>query len=124
MDLRRRHQLGNSRTLAGSARAHRKHIGIAGTVVALDRSTGSEVWWSDLDGDFVYGALQDGDLYATANGELFCLDPATGDIRWQNPLKGLGRGYITIAASGSQQAIVMRDKKRRDDEAAAASSGT
>ena len=65
------------------------------------------------------------DLYATANGELFCLDPATGDIRWQNPLKGLGRGYITIAASGNQQAIVMRDKRRRDDEAApAASSAT
>ena len=46
-------------------------IGIAGTVVALDRSTGSEVWRSDLDGDFVNVALQDGDLYATANGELF-----------------------------------------------------
>jgi outer membrane protein assembly factor BamB len=92
-------------------------IGIAGTVVAVDRSTGSEVWLSDLDGDFVNVALQDGDLYATANGELFCLDPATGDIRWQNPLKGLGRGYITIAASGNQQAIVMREKKRRDDEA-------
>jgi hypothetical protein len=38
--------------------------------------------------------------------QLFCLDPATGDIRWQNPLKGLGRRYITIAASGNEQAIV------------------
>ena len=41
------------------------YIGIAGTVVALDRATGAEVWRSDLKGnDFVNVALQDGDLYA------------------------------------------------------------
>jgi outer membrane protein assembly factor BamB len=56
--------------------------------------------------DFVNVALQDGDLYATAKGELFCLDPSTGNIRWQNPLKGLGWGFSTIAASSSQQAVV------------------
>ena len=95
-------------------------IGIAGTVAALDRSTGSEVWRSKLGGDFVNVTLQDGDLYATAKGELFCLDPATGKIRWQNPLKKLGRGLITIATSGSRQAVVMREKKQRDQAAAAA----
>ena len=90
-------------------------IGIGGAVVALDRSTGEEVWRSRLKGsDFVNLALQDGDLYATAKGELFCLDPATGDVRWQNPLKGLGTGLITIAGSGSQQTIVMGEKRRRD----------
>jgi outer membrane protein assembly factor BamB len=57
--------------------------------VALDHTTGSEVWRSELDGDFVNVALLDADLYATANVELFCLDPATGDIRWKSPLKGL-----------------------------------
>jgi outer membrane protein assembly factor BamB len=57
-------------------------IGIAGTVVALDRSTGREVWRSDLNGsDFTNVVLQDGDLFATTKGELFCLDPATGSIR-------------------------------------------
>jgi outer membrane protein assembly factor BamB len=61
---------------------------------------------------------------ATSKGELCSLDPSTGDIRWQNPLEGFGWGFITIAASGSEQAIVVRDKKRRDDEAAAASSAT
>jgi hypothetical protein len=40
-------------------------IGMAGTVVALDRATGTEVWRSELKGnDFVNVALQDGDLYA------------------------------------------------------------
>jgi outer membrane protein assembly factor BamB len=98
-------------------------IGIAGTVVALDRSTGAEVWRCELKGsDFVNVALQDGDLYATTKGELFCLDPTTGGVRWQNPLKGLGRGLIAIATAGSQQAVVMREKQQRDQAAAAAGS--
>ena len=91
------------------------YIGIAGTVVALDRATGSEAWRSESKGkDFVNVALQDGDLYATANGELFCLDPSTGNIRWKNSLKGLGCGFITIAASGSHQAVVIGEKMQRD----------
>jgi outer membrane protein assembly factor BamB len=96
-------------------------IGIAGTVVALDRSTGHEVWRSDLKGsDFTNVVLQDGNLYATTKGELFCLDPASGSIRWQNPLKGLGRGLVTIATAGGQQTVLMREKKQRDDLAEAA----
>jgi outer membrane protein assembly factor BamB len=97
-------------------------IGIAGTVVALDRSTGSEIWRSQLGGDFVNVTLHDGDLYATTKGEIFCLDPAAGTVRWQNPLKGLGRGLVTIASSGSQQSVVMREKQQRDEAAAAAGS--
>jgi outer membrane protein assembly factor BamB len=100
-------------------------IGIAGTVVALDRATGAEVWRTALKGtDFVNVALQDGDLYAAARGELFRLDPTTGNIRWQNPLKGLGRGLVTIATANGQQTVVMREKKKRDEaEAAAGASG-
>ena len=95
------------------------YIGIGGTVVALDRATGSEMWRSDLDGDFVTIALQDAQLYAGANGELYCLDPATGNIRWHSPLKGLGRGLITIASDG-HQAVAAREQQRRDDDSAAA----
>ena len=96
-------------------------IGVCGTVVALDRSTGEEVWRCSLKGaDFVNVVLEGGDLYTTAKGELFCLDSATGKIRWQNPLKGLGRGLVTIATSGSPQTVVMREKQDRDAAAAAA----
>jgi outer membrane protein assembly factor BamB len=98
-------------------------IGVKGTVVALDRATGGDVWRSELKGkDFVNVVLQDGDLYATTKGELFRLDPVNGKILWQNPLKGLGWGLITIASSGSQQAVIMREKGQRDEAAAAASS--
>jgi outer membrane protein assembly factor BamB len=96
-------------------------IGIAGNVVALDRATGQEIWRTALKGgDFVNVILTDGALYATAKGELFCLDPAAGNIRWQNPLKGLGRGLVTIAASKEQQLVVMREQQQRDEAAAAA----
>ena len=98
-------------------------LGIAGNVVALDDSTGQEIWRTPLKGgDFVNVALQSGSLYATAKGELFCLDPATGRIRWQNPVKGLGRGLVTIAAADGQQTIVMREKRQRDQASAAAAS--
>ncbi|HEY1340109.1 MAG TPA: PQQ-binding-like beta-propeller repeat protein [Bryobacteraceae bacterium] len=97
------------------------YIGISGTVVALDRGTGQEIWRADLKGsDFVNVAMADGDLYATAKGELFCLDPGSGRIRWQNPLKGLGRGLITIATAGGQQSVVMKEKRQREEAAAAA----
>ena len=99
-------------------------VGIKGTVLALDRATGEEVWRRPLVGsDFVNVTLVDGDLLATARGELFALEPSTGEVRWHNPLKGLGRGLLTIAG-GYQQAVVMTEKKRRDAQAqAAAASG-
>jgi hypothetical protein len=40
-------------------------------------------------------------------------------LRWQNPLKGLGRGLITIATANGQQTLVMREKKQRDEAATA-----
>jgi len=99
-------------------------IGIRGTVVALDRATGQEVWRTPLKGDFVNVVLLDGVLYATASGELFCLEPASGHIRWHNELKGLGRGLVTIATAGGQQVLPMRERQQQEEAAAtAATSG-
>ena len=67
-------------------------IGIAGTVVALDRSTGSEVWRSKLGGDFVNVFLQDGDLYAATKGEFFRLDPRDRRHPLAESAKGVGPG--------------------------------
>jgi outer membrane protein assembly factor BamB len=92
-------------------------IGVKGTVIALDRATGQELWRSDLKGsDFVNVAIEDGDIYATTKGELFCLDPASGHVRWHNELKGMGRGLITIASAASQQAVLMRRKQLQDSQ--------
>jgi len=90
-------------------------------VLALDRATGQEVWRTKLrSGDFVNIVLEDGALYAAARGELWCLDAATGQVRWKNPLTGLGWGLVTIASADGSRAVVLGEKKRRDDEAAAA----
>lgn len=99
-------------------------VGIKGTVVALDRAAGAELWRTRLKGsDFVNLVIADGDLYAATKGEIFCLDPATGHVRWNNPLKGLGWGLVTIGMSSSGQTAVMAEKRRRDEQTAAAAGG-
>ncbi len=97
------------------------YVGISGTVLALDRASGREVWRCSLKGsDFVNVVVEGGDVYASTRGEMFCLDAASGQVRWNNPLKGLGRGLVTIANASGAGTAVMREKRRRDEEQAAA----
>lgn len=101
-------------------------VGIRGSVVALNRATGQQVWATHLKGsDFVNVVLQDGAVLASFRGEIFCLDPLTGVGMWHNPLKGFGTGLATVATAQTTQggnAPVLAEKRRRDEEAAA--SGT
>ena len=103
-------------------------IGIKGSVVALNRATGQQVWATHLKGsDFVNVILQDGAVLASCYGEIFCLDPLTGAGVWHNPLKGFGRGLATIATQhnpGDGNAPVLAEKRRRDEEAAASSAAS
>jgi len=100
-------------------------IGIKGSVVALNRNTGEQVWVTRLKGyDFVNLVVQNETVLASCYGEIFCLDPLTGTALWQNPLKGFGVGLATIAIagnSGSGNAPVLAAKRRRDEEAATGS---
>ena len=100
-------------------------IGIKGSVVALDRATGQQVWATHLKGsDFVNVLLQNGAILASVYGEIFCLDPLTGNGLWHNRLKGFGTGLATIATEhnpGIGLGPVLAEKRRRDEEAAAAS---
>ncbi len=82
---------------------------------------GETVWATKLKGgDFVNVVLDDGELYAAARGEISCLDPATGNIRWTNPLKGYGLGLASIASPGGSQAVLLRSKRREEEQQAAA----
>ncbi len=102
-------------------------IGIRGTVLALDRATGQELWRTDLKGISFVNVTQAGDqVFATTRGEIYCLNPLDGAILWHNPLKGLGQGLITIALEGcSNQGVVCAEKLQEEAEAAstAAASG-
>ena len=99
-------------------------IGIKGTVLALERMTGQELWRTALKGgDFVNVTLAGEQVLATTRGEIYCLDKA-GTILWHNPLKGLGQGLITIATEASStQAAVCAEKQRQDAPVAAAAAG-
>jgi len=94
-------------------------IGVNGTVLAIDRATGKDLWSSELRGsDFVNVTVQDGELYATSKGRIYRLDPGTGNILWRNDLAGLGWGIVTVA--GAPHVPAAAEKLRRDREAAAA----
>jgi hypothetical protein len=99
-------------------------VGIAGSVVALNRLTGQQVWATHLKGtQFVNVVLQDGKILATTSGEAFCLDGVAGKLLWHNPLKGYGRGLASMASlhqPGGTSVALSAEKRRQDEQAAAA----
>lgn len=100
-------------------------IGIKGSVIALDRITGHQIWATHLRGCNFVNVVVDKDLIlAACDGEIFCLDPVGGVARWHNPLKGYGLGLVTIAteanpASGAAQ--LAAEMHHREQQAAASS---
>jgi outer membrane protein assembly factor BamB len=101
------------------------YLGVKGSVVAVNSATGQPVWETALKGnDFVNVVLDGDNLFAATRGEIFCLDPQSGGIRWHNPLKGYGWGLITIAGDGIPQNVtaITAEKRRRDQQQAAAAS--
>ena len=101
-------------------------IGIKGSVIALQRANGTQVWATHLkSSDFVNVALEQDRVLASCCGEIFCLDSLTGEGLWHNPLKGFGRGLATMAAAGlvtGGSSPVLAEKRRQDEAAAAAAS--
>jgi outer membrane protein assembly factor BamB len=97
------------------------YVGIRGTVVALDAAIGTNVWATELKGsDFVSVTSTGTEVLAITKGEIFCLDPSTGSVRWHNPLRGYGRGLATVAGAADSGATAAAEKRRRDQAAAAA----
>jgi len=97
------------------------YLGIRGSVVALNRSNGDQVWITRLKGyDFANVVLDGGKLFATAYGEVFCLDPLSGRILWHNKLKGFGVGLASIAACENGQASLAAERGRQEQAQSAA----
>jgi outer membrane protein assembly factor BamB len=80
-------------------------IGIGSHAVAIRPSDGREIWRTKLKMSSFVTVFADGDaVYAGAGGELFCLDGASGVIRWRNKLKGLGSGLISFSGASAVEA--------------------
>jgi outer membrane protein assembly factor BamB len=97
-------------------------VGINGSVIAIDRATGQELWQTELKGsDFVNVILDDDRILAATHGELYCLDAITGKQLWNNKLPGQGRGIVTIAtANGSTGMGPLRKKQLEQEQATTA----
>jgi outer membrane protein assembly factor BamB len=78
----------------------RLFIGVGSHVVALDYSTGTELWRTKLKASsYVTVSLVGNRVLGGAGGEVFCLDASTGRILWHNRLKGLGHGVVSFSGS-------------------------
>ena len=97
--------------------------GIKGQVVALDRTTGREMWRTKLKGADFVNLVTDGTfIFAGTSGEVFCLDPSTGSLLWRNPMKGLGYGLVSLltgAENGNSAALAESRRRAQASQAAA-----
>lgn len=107
------------------------YVGIKGKVIALSRATG-EIKWSTVlgagllsGGAFVHVVVDGHDLFATTQGVISCLDSATGQVRWQNGLKGCGLGIASIATGNCHSpAVLAAESAAQEQQGAAATVST
>jgi outer membrane protein assembly factor BamB len=96
-------------------------LGLNGRVAALDRDSGEIVWeWKAKSGAGKYMTLlvDQGQLFVSADGYTYRLDPTTGEELWTNPLKGWGVGPTALATStaSSQQVLTAAAAAKRAAE--------
>jgi outer membrane protein assembly factor BamB len=98
------------------------YVGIKGRVLAIHRESGEVAWESRLKGSSMVSVLvEDGRIFATSKGEVFCLDAATGAQLWHNPLPGLGTDLASLAtASGGSSSVLMQQAQQQQQQAATA----
>ncbi len=100
-------------------------VGFHSRVAALDRQTGDIVWkWKASSGSGFVSLLLDGDrLIVAVQGYTYCLDPATGQQLWLNPMKGFGIGITSLAGSTGQSSSALLAQAAARHAAAAAGGG-
>ena len=109
----------SSVSLVGGAIFTMGNVDGAEQVIALDRTTGSEIWKSRNGDEFSNGtgngprgtpAVSDGNVYSLGgNGDLTCCDAKTGDVIWEkNILKEFGGSNI---GWGISESVLIDDGK-------------
>jgi outer membrane protein assembly factor BamB len=90
-------------------------VGTANRVYAIDRDSGRVVWDIKLNDHFLkmgssFVNLEfDGDsLFAATFGDLYCLNPQTGETRWKVTLQGTLANPVSFATSlsGNREAAL------------------
>jgi outer membrane protein assembly factor BamB len=97
-------------------------VGFNANVAALHTPSGRTEWtWRAPKysrGFVTLLLLNDKQLIASVDGYTYCLDPATGHLRWSNDLPGLGTGVASLAALGcnNPNAVLAQAAAAADDE--------
>jgi outer membrane protein assembly factor BamB len=100
-------------------------VGLRGYVIALHRDTGEIVWDCSKLKSGPISLLLDGDrLIASTNAYIYCLDPLTGDVLWNNPLKGFGVGITHLVSVRGQSDQTANQQAVAAEEAAQSSTIT
>jgi outer membrane protein assembly factor BamB len=88
--------------------------------VALDRDSGEIVWSNNELRAGPVTLLLDGDrLVVSTGGYLFCLDPLTGKVLWNNEMKGYGQVAPSALVSVRGQSQQVAAQQQHDAAAAA-----
>jgi outer membrane protein assembly factor BamB len=97
-------------------------VGTANRVCAIDRASGRMLWNVTLNdklfkmgSDFVNLEFDGEALFAATLGELYCLDPRTGAIRWKISLENARTNPVTFASSPSANRDAAMSKQRMDN---------
>jgi outer membrane protein assembly factor BamB len=101
-------------------------LGVKGSVVALDRTTGHRVWERKLKGsDYVSLLVHGNCVLAGTQGEIFCLEATTGKPLWHDALKGYGVGLMSIATANASSAgsLARASQRQKSDSSSAAVAG-
>jgi outer membrane protein assembly factor BamB len=104
-------------------------LGLNGRVAALHRDSGEIIWeWTAKDpdkhravGGYMTLLMDQGQLFVSANGYTYRLDPLTGAEQWANPLRGWGFGPAALAtstAASSQQVLTAAAAQQQPNEQA------
>ncbi len=97
------------------------YLGVKGSVVAIDKTTGHEKWRTHLRGSGFVTTLVDTDIIlAHTNGHLYGVDKHDGRQLWHNELPGLGYGLGMLAVEGGPGQEVLAQVIQAQRAAAAA----
>lgn len=78
------------------------YLSCGGTIVALDRSSGQELWRTELpEWAGKVSILESGDvIFAGTWGRAYGLDAKTGRMLWKNGLSGLKFFEVQLSSGG------------------------
>lgn len=101
-------------------------VGFNTHVAALDADTGTVAWnWKipkpRMSGYVTLLLRNATQLIVSSNGYMYCVEPSSGRLLWQNEMAGYGVGVASLAAVGTTGPSIVAAAAQATSAAAAAS---